>query len=741
MYSLLKSVLLGKLKPCSLEWKISVWDCISQESANDSNTFPRIQAELLGEGPEPERWAHRFRPARWPTILGKQKGNRGKLRKTKIPLQNSSEKSNHRGSTKAQEEKRGEKKMWHEARRSERKVHDMMDAARRRAQRRAIFLAKRRGDPQQSLQVIGSRSRTYRDDGLYQATQDQQGLFDGRALLDFIRDSDSRTFRAQHKTDEEEELEEFVNFERYRDLIKHRRRGFTDEEGLKHVNEEMEAKIIAPFVSDSYITKALLPLAPQPSASKGAYSQVGFSYGGDGKEDSHLLESDDDDDGDDDEDDEEEKDISSDDSNDEGMETIAKEFGVKRYNWLLYMDKKAKEEEKRQKEVVKGDPAIRKLSRKERRKASQMEREREREAARSLGEALLMKLIPDPECKQDAYLSRSRSPSYSRRYDRTSHADNGHRSKPKAGKIEYITEYGGSSGLDDQKLEGISPPSSPFQPDTPNRPSGDHILEALHVDPASAVSLDKEKNRKVLKPLVSTSSAIAKLSKPTAAAGGAVKPQQGEKKETPQERLKRIMSKQLNKQIKKDTAAEMAKKREQERQRMEKLAETSRMNRYRHRETLAFHGNKPKQKPEPSKIPFTFKVKQKPEQDPYEIPLPFPLTLPITQMNGLLHKRMPKQRCHVHVAVLGDGADMRAVSALTLSHEDPSATSPGTWPVEFIQKLIKDGMVVLNNLIGTKLNDVRGMEPDRNIWRYSVPPSFIAAREKYEDSFAIFNLI
>ena len=52
----------------------------------------------------------------------------------------------------------------------------MMDAARKRAQRRAVFLAKRRGDPQQSIQAVGSRSRMYRDDALYQATQDQQGL-------------------------------------------------------------------------------------------------------------------------------------------------------------------------------------------------------------------------------------------------------------------------------------------------------------------------------------------------------------------------------------------------------------------------------------------------------------------------------------------------------------------------------------------------------------------------------------
>jgi arginine/serine-rich splicing factor 16 len=67
--------------------------------------------------------------------------------------------------------------MWHEARRSEKKVHDMMDAARKRAQRRAVFLAKRRGDPMQSIQLIGNRSRMYRDDGLYQATNDQQGLY------------------------------------------------------------------------------------------------------------------------------------------------------------------------------------------------------------------------------------------------------------------------------------------------------------------------------------------------------------------------------------------------------------------------------------------------------------------------------------------------------------------------------------------------------------------------------------
>ena len=150
------------------------------------------------------------------------------------------------------------------------------------------------------------------------------------------------------------------------------------------------------------------PQASQPPASKGSYSQVGYSYKGDGNEEPEDLNSDDDDE--EEEDDDDDKDFSSDDSNDERMESIAKEFGVKRYNWLVYMDKKAKEEEKRQKEIIKGDPSIvstlisysiiyllassmywydkviqKKLSRRERRKASQIEREKEREAARFVG--------------------------------------------------------------------------------------------------------------------------------------------------------------------------------------------------------------------------------------------------------------------------------------------------------------------------------------------------------------------
>ncbi|XP_078444344.1 CLK4-associating serine/arginine-rich protein isoform X2 [Wolffia australiana] len=403
--------------------------------------------------------------------------------------------------------------------------------------------------------------------------------FDGRALLDFIRDPASRPQHTQGKTQEEEELEEFVNFERYRDLIKHRRRGFADEEGLQDTFLQLEVKANALFAPERSVVS-------QASTAKGTYSQVGFSYKGGGDEEAHSI--DDDTEGEDE--DEDDDDFSSDDSHDEGIDKIAREFGIRRYNWLLYKDKKDIEE-KKQMEVLKGEPGAKKLSRKERRKASKMEREKERESFHAVGRAS----HHDPYREQrrsptyDAYPrsrrsrtgSRSYSPLHSRRHTRDLNADNGgYKSKSRAPKIEFITEFGGSnSGALGQ--EGISPPSSPpSHADMPNRLSSGRILEALHVDPASGVSFDQD-STKPMKPSPSGSSSLTKLNK--TGSGGPLKKLQIEKKETPQDRLKRIMSKQLNKQIKKDAAADLIKKREQERQKKEKLAEASRSSRYSHR--------------------------------------------------------------------------------------------------------------------------------------------------------------
>ncbi|BBN18519.1 CLK4-associating serine/arginine rich protein [Marchantia polymorpha subsp. ruderalis] len=500
--------------------------------------------------------------------------------------------------------------MWHEARRSEKKVHELMDAARKRSERRALFLAKRRGDPHQSLRLVGTRCRMHHDAAIYQATQDQQGLipwngkqtnlidrFDGRALLDVIREYDPRTRPVREKTEEEEELDELVNFERYRDLIKQRRRGFTDEQGLEDVEQELETRAIAPLSADR---QRVL----QATSGKGAYAQVAFAYEGEGRDDSQTLDSDDE------EEDEDEEVSSSEDSEDDEIENIGKDHGVQRFNWLVHLDRKAKEEEKRQKEAAKGDPAMRKLSRKERRKASQQEREREKEAARL---ATRTTVYHDPyreprgsptyeaysRSRRDRDRSRSRSPtpSGSRRYDRYSERsrdrDKRRRTRASTPKIEYITEFGIAEGEHGLAGGGVAPPPSPpSQLETLNRHPTGRILEALHVDPAATAAASgaltsewERTHREVKVPSTSTSSvsAIAKLSKPAPPSSTpSQKTQSGEKKETPQERLKRIMSKQLNKQIKKDTVTEAAKRREQERERQEKLAETRRIAQRKH---------------------------------------------------------------------------------------------------------------------------------------------------------------
>eukprot|EP00850_Spirogloea_muscicola_P000317 SM000001S04719 [mRNA] locus=s1:1859593:1863920:- [translate_table: standard] len=452
--------------------------------------------------------------------------------------------------------------MWHEARRSEKRVHEFMDASRRRAERRAGFLAARRGDPLQALRLIGARPRVHYDVAMYQAAEAEQGLFDGRALLDFIREYDSSKRPVREPTDEEEELEDRVNFERYRDLVKLKRKGLTDIESLAEVEQELAARAAAPVAAERPKQKA------ESTAGKGTYGQ-----------------------------------------------------------------RKAKEEEKKQKEQALGDPSTRKLSRKERRKLARQGKDSHYDVAR--------RPVDLPRER-----SRSRSPLPSRR-ERREHEpskdrewEKGKMSKDQEGdpgtstKIEFITTFDIGGG----KSSALPPPSSPTRArpeatslstrsehwplsDQPrqhrielfahddaepgatshrepqllsmevfrwvSRPGGGPILEALRVDPAATSTppippSSLERRGQEGKPSISsTSAALAKLSK-TPTAIGQSKGQTG-KKETPQERLKRIMSNQLNKQIKKDVASEEAKRRSAEELKRAKLEESRRAGHSYHR--------------------------------------------------------------------------------------------------------------------------------------------------------------
>ncbi|GBG63425.1 hypothetical protein CBR_g38045 [Chara braunii] len=459
-----------------------------------------------------------------------------------------------------------------------------------------------------------------------------------------LADCSSAQEPPRQKTEEEEELEELVNFERFRDLIKHRRRGLSDEEGLEDIEQVLEARATAPPANE----RQRVQPAPAAPARAGAYAQVAFSY----QDPDGLVDGGEDGEESGEEDEEEEEESSSEDSEDEDIEQIARNHGVDDYNRLVRLDKKARDEQRRQKEAAKGE---RKLTRKERRRAAREERERDRDAAWLTCNKLSSREPVSHERRAspsyDAYphgrrgRSRSASPARWRRHERDRDRDRdwdrdrdrerdrergrertrerereSSRARNSPPKKEYITEFGGPisgeedgrrSGVNTAIGQGIAPPPSPpschlqrgNEQQNLNRPWTGQILEALRSDPAvagvSAVgvtpaavpAVPKDKERRLSDSrLPATGSrdglsaaALAKLSKGPPAALAKPAQQQGlpqptleKKAETPQERLKRIMSKQLNKQIKKDTASELAKKREQEKQRLEKLAETRR---------------------------------------------------------------------------------------------------------------------------------------------------------------------
>jgi arginine/serine-rich splicing factor 16 len=66
--------------------------------------------------------------------------------------------------------------MWHEARKTERKVHAYMDAAKVRAEKKAAWLHSMRGDPVQSLRLTGTGCKLHHDISIYRATENQEGL-------------------------------------------------------------------------------------------------------------------------------------------------------------------------------------------------------------------------------------------------------------------------------------------------------------------------------------------------------------------------------------------------------------------------------------------------------------------------------------------------------------------------------------------------------------------------------------
>mmetsp|Transcript_13373 Transcript_13373/g.48685 ORF Transcript_13373/g.48685 Transcript_13373/m.48685 type:complete len:571 (+) Transcript_13373:246-1958(+) len=418
--------------------------------------------------------------------------------------------------------------MWHEAKRHNQKVAEWAHRKKAQAERRAKRRANRRGNPLRGLRLVGVPCKPVNDKAQYEAQESGANLmpwngrqdvmidrFDGRALLDFIREYNPRVQWPPELTDEQIETAQLVNFYSYRNLVKFRVKKIREEDALKLVEEDIERRAL----TSRYATKQ----PAQEPQHVGVYSSVGYSY-----ESGPPEEPEGDSDGDSDHD----IGLSDLDSENEGMadvdpsemDAIAEQFGIDDYCQLARERRRriAEENEEKESDIRRASAFLSKRQRKDAMRQgidirdlhSHFEAQKPQAAGSPVG-----------------YItgsSSSRQRRHSPTYDSYGIGAQDNRRKDEPAKTEYITEFG-----------GLKPGSS--------RP--------IH----TAVNwTDVEASHTVVVP------------KDRLAPGGKVevKPKG---KETPQERLKRLMAMQLNKQAQKDTAAERQKRLRDEKERLDTM--------------------------------------------------------------------------------------------------------------------------------------------------------------------------
>ncbi|KAK7507076.1 hypothetical protein BaRGS_00001927 [Batillaria attramentaria] len=136
--------------------------------------------------------------------------------------------------------------MWHEARRQERKIRGLMVDYKRRADRRKEFYEKIKQDPTQFLRVYGRPCKINFDPAVALAAESPQSMmpwqgdtsnmidrFDVRAHLDIIPETPSAKVPELSKDEEQEER--ICNYERYRTLVENEASGLSEEQCLYEI--------------------------------------------------------------------------------------------------------------------------------------------------------------------------------------------------------------------------------------------------------------------------------------------------------------------------------------------------------------------------------------------------------------------------------------------------------------------------------------------------------------------------
>ncbi|KAI1312248.1 hypothetical protein EDD11_003005 [Mortierella claussenii] len=134
----------------------------------------------------------------------------------------------------------------------EKRVKELFENAKRRAQRRKAFYDSRLGDPMQLLRVSGTAVRLVANPETYICDEESKNLmpwaidpsikidrFDGRALLDFIPTASSAVIESGLRTDRDEDgIGNELRFQRWHDLVDKARLHVSEEKCLINNEEE-----------------------------------------------------------------------------------------------------------------------------------------------------------------------------------------------------------------------------------------------------------------------------------------------------------------------------------------------------------------------------------------------------------------------------------------------------------------------------------------------------------------------
>ncbi|GFR43558.1 hypothetical protein Agub_g4651 [Astrephomene gubernaculifera] len=188
---------------------------------------------------------------------------------------------------------------YHDARAHARKLKEMSEDNKRRAERKAEIAETQVEHPLNYLFVEGRACRTHRNTEQHQNLESGAGLipwgnggslidrFDGRALLDFYREPDPSAW-SRPKSAQEEKLDQSLRFESFRDVVRLTAKGLGEEEGLAFARQEnieiraaMRAAATAAAVAAAgQRNPQSLSMAATAGAGTGMFSAVGFNYGG-----------------------------------------------------------------------------------------------------------------------------------------------------------------------------------------------------------------------------------------------------------------------------------------------------------------------------------------------------------------------------------------------------------------------------------------------------------------------------